>query len=61
MGSILSKIYEDIEDYEWLCDKLNVPSKDPKYMYDHARKIIKDMSNEDKKKLEGSYIISKFK
>ena len=40
MGSSISAIYDDYDDYEFICNTLEVKPKDINHMYDHLREIL---------------------
>jgi len=42
MGSSISAIYDDYDDYEFICNTLEIKAKDIDHMYDHLREILKE-------------------
>jgi hypothetical protein len=43
MGSIISKINDDYEDYLYICEELNILPKEMCNMYNHEREILKEI------------------
>ena len=48
MGSIISKINDDYEDYLYICDKLNIFPKEMHNMYKHESEILKEIGYNSK-------------
>lgn len=64
MGSLLSKIYDDYEDYKYLCKIKNIKPIElggKISFYNHSKDIIKSFTIEEHKEHKNSYIYLKFK
>ena len=48
MGSIISKINDDYEDYLYICEKLNIFPKEMHNMYKHESEILKGIGYNSK-------------
>lgn len=62
MGSIISKIYDDYEDYEWLCEQLLVEPMsmtDGKFL-NHAEQLIVSIWDQMSNDLKESYVVHRF-
>lgn len=59
MGNIMSALYDDIEDYRYMCEKIGVKPKESNEMYKHAKEIVKNLTSTQQKSL--GYIYNKFK
>lgn len=61
MGSIISKIHDDYEDYEYLCEILGeVPVFLGDSFYKHAEEMVRKHWNEISVEDKNGYVIHKF-
>lgn len=58
MGNSISAIYDDYEDYTYLCEEMKITPlgiRDNKSFYNHAKEIIKSMTEKQHKKYKEYY------